>query len=156
MAITHNVAGPVIVTFNSVALGYSRDGVSIRIEPRYIDINSDDYGGAAGAPSDVQIVGAVAHITAEMPKFDNAECLKLTAFERAGTRGVLPQLGTLIRQESEYATLLLNGKNEDWTFDVAFVRQAIEVNKGTRYSTFVAGWEAWINNTSARLLFTVS
>jgi len=156
MAIAHAVAGPVIVTYNTVPLGYSRDGVSIRIEPKWGDIFSDDYGGQGGAPADTQLLGAVCIVTAEMPKYDAAECNKLTSFEKAGTAGTLPQFGTLIRQESEYATLLLNGKNEDWTFTIAFMRQAQEVNKGTKYSTFVAGWECWVSDAAARVLFTIA
>jgi hypothetical protein len=135
-------------------LGYSRDGVSIRIEPKWGDIFSDDYGGAGGAPADTQLLGAVCLVTAEMPKYDRDEVNKLTGFNKAGTVGTLPQLGTLIRQESEYATLLLDGKNEDFTFTIAFMRQAQEVNKGTKFSTFVVGWECWISDTTARLLFT--
>jgi len=156
MAIAHIVAGPVLVKYNEATIGYSRDGVTIRIEPRWLDVHSDDFGGASGAPADAQIMGAIATIQADLTKYDNAEALKLTSFEKAGAAGVLPQLGTLIRQESEFATLLLDGKNQDFTFDVAFMRQAQEVNKGTRFSTLVIGWEAWINNTTARVLFTVA
>lgn len=154
MANLHRVAGPVIVTYNTVQLGYSRDGVSIRIEPRYGDIFSDDFGGQGGAPADSQLLGAIAIVTADLVKYDQTEVHKLTAFEKAGAAGVLPQLGTLIRQEQEYATLFLDGKNEDWTFSVAFMRQPIEVNKGTKFSTLVVGWECWINNTTDRTLFT--
>ena len=154
MTILHQVAGPVIVTYNTVQIGYSRDGVTIRIEPKWGDIFSDDFGGAGGAPADTQLLGAIASVTADFPKYDQTEAHKLTAFEKAGTAGVLPQLGTLIRQESEYAVLLLDGKNEDWSFPVAFMRQPIEVNKGTKFSTLVCGWECWINDTSARLIFT--
>lgn len=156
MTIQHKVAGPVLIKYNAVSLGYSRDGVQIRIEPKWGDIFSDDFGGAGGAPADAQLLGAIAIVTAEMPKYEASEVHKLTSFEKAGTAGVLPQLGTLIRQEQEFATLLLDGKNEDWTFTVAFMRQAQEVNKGTRFSTFVAGWECWISDTTARTLFTIA
>jgi hypothetical protein len=155
MAIQHQVAGPVIVTFNAAQLGYSRDGVQIRVEPKWGDIFSDDFGGAGGAPADAQLLGAICTVIAELTKYEKAEVHKLSSFEKAGTAGVLPQLGTLIRQESEFAALLLDGKNEDWTFSTAFLRQAQEVNKGTRFSTFVIGFECWINNTTARTLFTI-
>lgn len=156
MAIQHEVCGPVLVKYNAVSLGYSRDGVQIRIEPKWADIFSDDFGGQGGAPADVQLLGAIAIVTAELVKYDKAEVHKLSAFEKAGTAGVLPQLGTLMRQESEMAVLLLDGKNENWTFDQAFMRQAQEVNKGTKFSTFVVGWECHINNTTSRTLFALS
>ena len=156
MAIEHKVAGPVTVKFNAIELGYSSDGVQIRIEPRWIDIHSDDFGGAAGAPADSQMAGALAFVTVDFVKYESAEVQKLTSFEKAGTTGVLPQYGTLMRQESEFATLLLDGKNEDWTFATAFVRQALEVNNGTRFSTFLVGFECWVNNSTSRTLFTIA
>lgn len=156
MAIQHEVAGPVIVTWNTIQLGYSRDGVPIRIEPKWIDIQSDDYGGAAGAPSDIQLAGALCIVTAELTKYSKADCHALTSFYKGGSAGVLPVIGSLIRQNSYHAALLLDGVNEDWTFSTAVIRQAIEVNKGTRYSTLVCGWECWINNTTARTLFTIA
>jgi hypothetical protein len=137
-----------------VQLGYSRDGATVRIDPRWIDIPSDDYGGPSGAPSDAQIVGAIATVSVDLTKYDGAEIRKLTSFQPGGTAGTLPAFGTLVRQETKYATLLLDGSNEDWTFDQAFLRQAHEFNTGTRFSTYMLGWECWINNTSARVLFT--
>lgn len=154
MSMLHQVAGPVIVTWDTTnQLGYSRDGAQIRIEPRWIDVFSDEYGGASGAPADAQLVGAVAHVSCDLTKYEQTYCHALTAFTKSGSAGVLPAFGTLIRQDTKYAPLLLNGSNEDWTFSVAFVRQAIEVNKGTRFSTFVLNFECWVNSASARQLF---
>lgn len=157
MSVIHQVAGPVLIVVNgNVNLGYSRDGVQIRIEPKYLDIMSDDWGGANGVPADTQILGAIGHVTAEMNKYERDELHRLTSFERAGTAGVLPQFGTLIRQELEYTSLYLDGKHENWSFSTAFVRQAIEVNKGTRYSTAVVGWECWMDSTQTRRLMTIT
>lgn len=156
MAIQHEVAGPVTLKYNSLSIGFSRDGFQIRIEPKWLDVFSDDYGGASGAPADSQMIGGVALITGDLTKYDKDEFRKLTAFVAGGTEGTFPAFGTLMRQESQTATLLLDGNNEDWTFSVAFPRQAIEVNKGTRHSVGVVGFEAWINNTTARQLFTVT
>lgn len=156
MAIQHEVAGPVIVTWNGGQLGYSRDGVRVRIEPKWIDIPSDYYGGASGAPADAQIVGAIATVQCELTQYNKTLCHPLTSFYKAGTAGVLPTLGSLVRQGSGYATLLLDGTVEDWTFTVAMIRQGQEVNKGTRFSTFVCGFECWISDPVARTLFTVS
>ncbi len=156
MAIQHIVAGPVIVTYNSVQLGYSRDGAQIRIEPRWIDIPSDDYGGASGAPADAQLVGAIATINCDLTKYEASAVRALSAFVAGGTAGTLPAFGTLMRQGNQYATLLLDGVNEDVTFTVAFPRQPQEVNKGTRFSTYMLGFEAWVSNATARLLLAWS
>lgn len=159
MAIQHEVAGPVIVTFDSLQLGYTRDGARIRLEPKWGDVHSDDYGGAGGAPADAQILGAVATVTCELTKYDIAELHKLTAFGEdpaSATAFTLPAYGTLVRQDSKTQVLLLDGVNEDWTFSTAFVRQAMEVNKGTRFSTFMVGFECWVNAATTRLLAAVS
>lgn len=158
MAIQHEVAGPVIVTFDSLQLGYTRDGARIRLEPKWGDVHSDDYGGAGGAPADSQLLGALAHVTCELTKYDVAEIRKLTAFGEdpaSATAFTLPTLGTLVRQENKTQTLLLDGVNEDWTFSTAFVRQAIEVNKGTRFSTLMCGFECWIDAAATRVLASV-
>lgn len=156
MAIQHEVAGPVLVKFNSASLGYTRDGAQIRIEPRWIDVPSDDYGGASGAPADAQLVGAICTVHCDLTKYDKAEVHKLSAFQKAGTAGTLPVYGSLMRQGSLYATLLLDGVNEDWTFSVAIIRMAQEVNKGTRFSTFVCGFECWVDAAATRVLFTIA
>jgi len=153
----HIVAGPVIVTFNSLQIGYSRDGVQIRIEPRWIDVPSDEYGGASGAPSDAQIVGAIATVSADLTKYDKAQLRKLTSFAgTTGTAGTLPAFGTLMRQDTKVQILLLDGANEDFTFSNAFVRQAIEVNKGTRFSSAMLAFECWVDAPATRVLFTVA
>lgn len=157
MPIQHSVAGPVVVTFNAIQLGYSRDGASIRIEPRWIDVPSDDFGGASGAPSDAQFVGAIASVSVDLTKYEAADVRRLTSFAgTSGSAGVFPSFGTLMRQDLITESLLLDGVNEDWVFATAFVRAAIEVNKGTRFSTFNLGFECWINSAQSRQLFTIT
>jgi len=156
MAIEHVVSGPVIVTFDAVPLGYSRDGVRVEIAPRWLDVHSDDFGGEAGAPSDSQLMGAMATITAELTKFDAALVAALTSFEESGTAGTLPTLGSFVRQSQLAATLLLNGSIQDWTFATAFLRRPMDFNAGMRYQTWTMGWEAWIDAAATRVLLALA
>lgn len=156
MAIQHNVAGPVIVTFDAVELGYARDGVRIEFHPRWLDVHSDDFGGEAGAPSDAQMMGGIAIVTAELTKYDHDFVKVLTSFEESGATGTFPAFGTLVKQGGLYSTLLLNGANQDWTFAQAFLRRAQDVNVGTKFSTFMLGWECWVNTAAARVLMTIA
>jgi len=156
MAIEHIVAGPVTVRFASVDLGFSRDGGTIRIEPRWGDVNSDDWGGAGGAPADRQLLGATATVTVDLTKYEASEVEKLTAFVNAGATGTLPPLGTLIRQDARFAELALNGTKKTYTFATAFPAEPQEVNAGTRFSTFVLGFECWLNNTEARVYMSIT
>ena len=158
MAREHIVASNtgVLVSFNGNALGYTRDGVRIRIEPRWGDIFSDDWGGEGGAPADTQILGEIATVTLDFTKYDKAFVQQLTSFSKNGTVGKLPAIGTLIRQQTEYAILVLAGSIETWTFPVAFPREAYEVNKGTKFSTANVGFECWRNDPgTSGALFTL-
>lgn len=154
MAVQHEVSGPVLVQYQAspVDLGYSRDGMQIRFDPRWIEIFSDDYGGQSGAPADAQIVGVTVTVTGELTKYDKAELHKLTAFVAGGTAFTLPVYGTLIRQGSKLAPLVLNGANEDWTFSKAFPKSAVEMNKGTKFTTAMIGFECWVDAASTRVI----
>lgn len=158
MAVQVEVAGPVAVQYQTspVTLGYTRDGVNVTIEPRWIEIMSDDYGGQNGAPADAQLVGATARIQCEFVKYDKALVHALTAFAAGGTAFTLAALGTLTRQGSKLAPLVLNGANEDWTFAQAFPKTGQDFNKGTRYSTYNVGFEAWIDAPSTRVLASLA
>lgn len=156
MAIEHFYTGPVLVTFNSVQLGYTRDGVRVRIEPKFADIHSDDWGGAGGAPADTQLLGAVASCVCDLTKYSKADVDALTAYVKSGTKATLPAFGTLIRQESKYATLLLDGTQEERSFAMAFIRGAHEYNAGTRARVYNISFEMHLDATTTRVLFTDS
>ncbi len=156
MAVQHEFMGPALVKYQStpVSLGYTRDGAQVRIEPKFIDVPSDDFGGQSGAPADAQSVGGIAQVTCELTKWDKSECYKLTAFVAAGTAFTFPAYGTLIRQSTKYAPLVLVGANETLTFPQAFPRQACEMNKGARFTSFMCGFEAWVDAAATRVLAT--
>lgn len=172
--IQHVTAGPTKVQYSLNAdhttlsdLGYTQDGVEITIIPRYQDIQSDDFGGSGGVPSDSQFLGATADVRAQLVKFNDTNVQKMTSFYCAGSAGVLPQFGTFIKQPTPwtgasttinglYGKLYLLAKHETISFAVAFVRQAIQTNKGTRFSQFNLGFECWVDSNldSYRNLFT--
>lgn len=154
MAIVHQVAGATLVKFNGVDLGFSRDGVTVRLDPRWHDIFSDDFGGAEGAPADVQILGVTGTVICDLVKYDLASVEALTGFSGGGSVGNIPVLGTLMRQQTQFATLLLQGDNTSWSFPHVFPREAQEVNRGTKNSTYVIGFACYIDSAQARVLFT--
>ncbi len=143
----HFMTGPVVVTWNALPLGLSEDGVPVVIEPFYDNIPSDDFGGRAGPPSDAQLLGAIARIDVPLSKYDKAEVDKLSAFKSGGSVGVLPAIGSFVRQDGLYAALLLNGVYEDLTFATAFLRRAMEFNSGTKWRRYVIGFECWMSAT---------
>ena len=151
----HVVIGPVLVKYNSAELGYTRDGVRVSVEPKLLDVPCDTHGGEAGAPSDIQVMGGIARINCEFTKFDKTQIDALTAFVRGGQAGTLPAFGTLLRQDGKTAPLVLAGSAETLTFGVAFVRNPIESNKGTRYSTTTVAFEAHVDSPTMRRLFSI-
>jgi hypothetical protein len=160
----HFSTGPVVATYNSIDLGYSEDGFSVRVEPFFDKVHSDDFGGRAGPPADEQLLAGIAIIEGDFTKYVKAEMDKLSSFQKGGTAGVFPNIGSFVRQDGLLAELVLDGVNDDWTFPRALIRRAFEVNKGTRYSRYRVGWEAWVNQTdyenlqqhTTRTLFTIT
>lgn len=158
MAIQHEVAGPCLLKYQTspASLGYSRDGFTIRFDPRFIEVPSDDFGGQSGAPSDVQIVGGSVSVTGDLTKYDKAEVHKLTAFAGGGTAFTLPAYGTLLRQSTTgMVALTIDGVAEDWTFSKAYPK-ACELNKGTRFTTAQVGFEAHVDAAATRVLATLA
>ena len=160
----HFACGPVVVTWNAIQLGYSEDGCKMVVQPFFDRVSSDDFGGRAGPPADEQLLGAVATIDIPFTKYVKAEMDKLSAFKKNGTAGILPPIGSFVRQDGLYATLLLAGINDNHTFLTAFLRRAQEINSGTKYRTYMVGFECWLNQTDYtqlsqaqnRTLFTVA
>ncbi len=164
----HFTTGPVVPTWNANQLGYCEDGVQISVFPKYADIYSDDMGGREGVPSDSQFLGATASIRLLFTKYNKTFMDNLSCFSQAaltsGAKGLMPVLGSFVRQDSLSAVLLLTGVNEQLSFATAFQRGGWEINSGTRYRRYICDFEAWVNQTDytnitsaqTRRLFTMS
>ena len=119
-------------------LGYTRDGVSIRYDGHFLDVPTDDAGGEAGPPADIQHLGETAMITLEMTKFDSAVAGRLAARIRNTVAGAFNSPGTLLLSSSgAYSTRVLVypiDTNQSVNFPTCIIREPIEINKGTKYS----------------------
>tara|TARA_R110000803_G_scaffold23906_5_gene58211 strand:+ start:4706 stop:5251 length:546 start_codon:yes stop_codon:yes gene_type:complete len=149
-------------------LGYSRNGVDITIEQKWEDVESDDYGGTGGVPADRQFLGAVAKITTELTKYERSEVEKLLSYSHTtgspttttlgGVMGVLPDIGSFVRQDGLYGKLDLIAASGSGsltrTFAQCFVSEALEVNLATKNSVYMVKWEAWIDSVEGMILFT--
>lgn len=150
----HFASGPCVITWNSIQLGYSEDGVKISIQPFHDAVHSDDFGGRAGTPADEQLLGGIATIDLEATKYVKAEFDKLTSFQPGGVAGRFPPVGTFMRQDAKFAPLILTGVNDTFTFAIAYLRRAFEANSGTRYRRYMVGWRAAIDQTDYTTLST--
>ena len=101
--------------------------------------------------STVALLGATASIRLMLTKYQKEICDRLSSFTQsalpAGTKGLLPVIGSFIRQDSMYAALLLSGVNENLSFPIAFMRGGYEINSGTKYRRYIVEFEAWLNQT---------
>lgn len=158
MAFAHFMAGPVDITFDAVAVGKSEDGVQINIQPFFDNIPCDDYGGRAGPPSDAQILGAIATVDCALSKYEKAVAEKLSSYQSStsSTAGVLPTIGSFIRQDSIAKALLLDGTVQNLTFATAYLKRNYEMNAGTKWRRIVLGWECWMDAAATRVLFTIT
>lgn len=147
----HFTTGPVVPKWNANELGYCEDGVQISLFPRYDDIYSDDMGGRGGVPTDSQFLGATASIRCLFTKYEKTRLDNVGGYSQAAltnnTKGLLPVLGSFVRQDSLAATLILVGVNELLTFETAFLRGNYEINSGTRMRRYLCDFEAWLNQT---------
>ena len=145
--------GPVVVTWNSEQLGISEDGVSINIQPFHDAIPSDDWGGRAGPPADMQLLAGIATVDVNLSKYDKAQVdALLGSFQPNGQQGIMPHIGSFVRQDGLYAPLNLDGVYEDHVFATAFLKRNQEINTGTRWRRYSFGWECWCNATNLAAL----
>lgn len=164
----HFTTGPVVPSFNANQLGYCEDGVQISLFPRYADIFSDDMGGREGVPTDSQFLGATASVRLLLTKYNKTYCDNLSCFSQGALttndKGLMPALGSFVRQDGLGAALLLAGVNESISFATAFVRGNYEINSGTKFRRYILDFECWLNQTDytqlssaqTRRLFTMS
>lgn len=146
--------GPGLQSLSS--LGYCEDGVSVNIQPRFDEIFSDDMGGRGGVPSDAQLLGATATIDCLFTKYVKTLLDNIASFSsqqmNTATKGLMPAIGSFVRQDSLAGVLVLTGINESLTFATAVLKRNYEVNSGTRYRRYICGFECWVNQTDYTLI----
>ena len=150
-------------TFN--CLGTTRDGVGITTDGYFIEVHNDENGGDAGPPVEIQYVGETAKIRVELTKYDPAVAATLEDhFSNSGTPGTPATTGTLMFAASTVQPSVGSGgacaikikcagitPNIVRTYTLCVIRDAVEVNRGTKFSTFVLTFTAYKDPTSGKL-----
>ena len=165
--VKHHFAGPATValaanTAGTVGsftdLGINRDAIPINIEVKFLDVPADDYGGEAGTPADVQILGGIATIDLELTKFELATIEKYLLGHLVTTAGTFEELGTFLRQQSKGFALKLTSTRAVRQFDFgAFIGgQPSGVSQGVRYSSYRLSYRALLDAASTRKLYAAS
>lgn len=166
--IKHHFAGPATVACapvtggtvgTYVSLGINRDGIPITIDVKSIDVPSDDYGGEAGTPADVQILGGIAVIDLELTKFELATIEKYLGGTLLTTAGTFEELGTFLRQQNKGLALKLTSQYavREFLFGAFFGGgQPAGVNQGTRYASYRLSYRALLDSAATRRLWGAS
>jgi len=148
MAASVQVFGPALIKTGTgeagalETLGYTRQGAEVRNQGFYLDVPGDENGGDQGPPIDIQYLGEIARIRLEMTSWDEAVAAKLRARLASGTEGQPGTAGTLMFGGSKTIRVLIDPTSGEMNFPRCFIRGEWEINKGTRYSTFVVEFEA--------------
>ena len=176
MAIQHYYAGPAVVEValrtpgsDSLGaytqLGVNRESIPMVIQPKFLDVPSDDWAGTDGAPADSQFMGAVATIQLSLTKVEVALADRLIdgLMYSTNTAGSFPAFGSFIRLGGFMFGLRLNSqqtvaKSDEKmvTLPYCFVRGGGAVGQGTRYSSYDLTIEAWLNNNLNRQLYALN
>lgn len=163
----HRSTGATLVNFGGVDLGYAEDRVMIDERPQWEDIHNDAFGGMAGVPSEVQFLGSVVYVQANLNRFNMTNMRTLSTLlllSDALSEGDLPSIGEFVRQgdragsgsASGFESLVLSNISETLTFAQAFLRQGRKFNLGTRHQQFALVFECHIADPCTMVMYTVS
>ena len=151
MAIVVNVAGLATVSVDAtglgavVPLGRTRNGVQYTEEGYYGDVPGDEFGGDEGPPVDVQYFGEVHRIRCEFTKYDSVVADAVAAKVRGATHGQPAASGTLYFGGNKFMRVRIsttNGHVRD--YNAVIPRSPVELNVGTKFSTTVFEFEAYL------------
>jgi len=173
MGVGINIFGPALVSIAQPltptefsALGWTRNGVNTTDESFFVNVPGDQYGGDEGPPIDVQYMGSLVRLRLELTKWDDivANLIRqrtadnmTDAIPRVSMAGYAAIPGTLMIGGSQCMIVQLqgihpvSGVTTTALFPLAIPREAIEINHGTKYSTFVCGFECHRDPTSRQI-----
>jgi hypothetical protein len=164
-----NVYGPadVQVSLNPLAgsptyndLGTTRDGVAITSDGYFLDVKNDEMGGEAGPPVEIEFMGETAKIRVELTKYDPAIAKTLEDHCQCTTPGVPAVPGTLMFASSTIQTASGGAVGIKIacasvaagaivrTYKRCVIHDAVEVNRGTKFSTFVLTFTAYFDGSA--------
>lgn len=148
MTATPHAAGAALVSVGTGSagaletLGYTRQGVDVRSQAFFVDVPGDENGGDQGPPIEIQYMGEIARIRLELTKWDDAIAAKIRTRLLGGAEGTPGTPGTFMFGDSKTVRVTISSINNDMNFPRCFIRDAWEINVGTRYSTLVVELEA--------------
>jgi hypothetical protein len=125
----------------------------------FIEVKNDENGGDAGPPVEIQFVGETVKVRCELTKFEPVLAGKLEDHGQCANPGKPADAGTLLFANAQQGSTINVGQggavaikivtpNNPRTFPLCVVHDAVEVNRGTKFSTFVITFTAYRDPTS--------
>lgn len=112
----------------TASVGYTENGVEITEVNYPYDVNTDENGGDAGPPVDVQEMGEVHIIRLLMTKWDE------TVMDTIRAINVGMTAGDLHIANGKYFRVLINSVLRPRNYPTCIIREPREINKGTKHS----------------------
>lgn len=155
MPIQVNVAGLTLIKVGTGGggtledLGYTRNGAETTKEAFWLDVPGDENGGDEGPPVEIQFLGEIARVRLELTKYDPLILEKVAARVAGITAGTVSasDVGVLMFNASKSIRLALANSNMPRNFPRAIPRGAIELNRGTKFSTALLEFECHKNGS---------
>jgi hypothetical protein len=154
----HFSAGPVLVSWETMALGYSMNGIDIQEQPVFQDLKNDAYGGQAGMPSDVQWLGAVAMITCNLNRFTPGNLENIAQFDAnmQASLGSYRRVGQFVKQDGMHGQLILSSAVETLTFPSTYLVHGRSFNTGVPERVWRLVFRALIKDPCDMTLYSSS
>ena len=168
MTILVNASGPILfkIAIDSGLttlqnLGYALDQPRVIEQPYWYDVHGDQHGGMNGPPIDVQYLGMVIRVRAELSRFDRDVANIVRKRIRNGTIGSVPDadIGALAFQSPEFMRVVMSPQHavrgsasETRNYVCCIPREATEQSYGTKFSTFIFEFEAHRYQASSGLV----
>lgn len=143
-------------------LGTTRDGVGITSDGYFLDIKNDENGGEAGPPVEIQFMGETVKIRCELTKYEPIMASKLEDHCQCANPGEPAGAGTLMFASAANAPTINVGTGgavavkiitptKTRTYTLCVIHDAVEVNRGTKFSTFSLTFTAYRDPISRKI-----
>lgn len=139
------------------SLGWTRNGVVTSLRKYREQVPGDQNGGDSGPPIEILHHGDSMMIRCELTKYDANVALALTQENNSGTVGQPSGPGRLMYSNLDDFRVVLTNGSSGFNFPrCVLAEEPVEVNRGTKFSTWIVVFQAYTNASGILWNTTVS
>jgi hypothetical protein len=140
-------------------LGFNRDRGDIRVNAHMIDVHSDEKGGDAGPPAEIQMLGQTAVVRCELSRWDTTVMAaiqsRINASSAVAEGASSAYRGKFIFANSYHFELIVASLLKLWYFTCTVPREPTHLNPGTAFSIQEVIFDAY-EDPSTGCLYTTT